>query len=155
MPMPTDEELRAYETTPERVVAALEGRSDAQLHSAPGVDEWSIHEIVIHLADSDMFGSERLRRTIAEERPTLQAYPEAAWAQRLLYRQQDRQLALDLFTAQRRATAALLRLLPAEAWERVGVHSEQGNTNLYALFKMYLQHGNIHLAQIEHVKERL
>ena len=155
MRVPTSEELREYETTPERVVAALEGVSEAHLYHTLDANEWSIHETVIHLSESELFASERFRRTIAEERPTLQVYPEALWAQRLLHQRQDMQLALTLFRAQRCATTALLRLLPAEAWERTGVHSERGDLTLYALFMMYLEHGTIHLAQIEHVKEHL
>ncbi len=155
MALPTPEELFEYETTPARVAMALEGLTQTQLFSAPSADEWSIQEIVLHLADSETFASERVRRIIAEERPALQAYPEAVWAERLLYRQQDMRLALDWFTAQRHATAALLRLLSPAAWERVGVHSEQGDMTLFAVFTMYFKHGNGHLAQMEQVKHRL
>jgi hypothetical protein len=154
MPVPTLEQINDYETTPARVGAAIEGLSETQMLYSPKYDEWCIHEIVLHLPDSETFAYERMRRTIAEEKPLLQVYPEAMWAQKLFYQKQDYRLALNLFTLQRQATGALLRALPPKVWERTGVHSENGEMDLYALFITYLNHGNTHLAQIEQRKQQ-
>ena len=120
----------------------------------PTPDEWSIHEVILHLPDSETFVYERLRRVLAEERPTLQAFAESLWAQNLEYRRQDYRLALALFKAQRAANAALLRHLPDEAWLRMGVHTENGEMSLYDIFTTYLRHGEVHLRQIEQIKEQ-
>ncbi len=82
-------------------------------------------------------------------------YDEGAWVNNLMYHAQDYNLALTLFTALRRSTAALLRLLPAEAWERTCVHPERGVMSLYDVFQLYLDHGNVHLSQIERLKRAL
>jgi hypothetical protein len=155
MPIPTHEQIAAYESAPDRIAAAIIGLSDEQLLAQPIPGEWSIHEILIHLPDSEAFGGERLRRTIAEEHPTLQAYPESIWAERLDYKKQSYHLALALFTAQRRANAALLRQLPAQTWERTGIHTERGEMSLYEIFQTYLAHAEAHLQQIEQVKKQL
>ncbi len=155
MPVPIPEQINAYETTPARIGAAIEGLSETQMLHSPKHGEWSIHEIILHLPDSEIFAYERIRRTIAEEKPLLQVYPEEMWAQRLFYQKQDYHLALKLFTLQRRTTAALLRMLPPEVWKRTGVHPENGEMDLYALFILYLNHGNGHLSQIEHMKQYL
>ena len=155
MPVPTIEQINLYEETPSLVISVIEGLSEPQLHQSPAPGEWSIHEIVIHLGDSETFGYERLRKTLAEDKPALQVYNEDAWARNLSYHQQERHLALALFFAQRRSTAALLRLLPSEAWERTAMHPERGEISLYDIFTIYLEHGTLHLAQIEHVKQSL
>lgn len=152
---PTIEQINAFESVPSLVISALAGLSESQMHAVPAPGEWSIHEVVIHLGDSETFGFERLRKTIAEEKPALQVYDEDAWARNLSYQRQERHLALALFSAQRRSTAALLHMLPSEAWKRTAIHPERGEISLYDIFTIYLEHGKIHLAQIEHIKQAL
>ena len=155
MPVPTIEQINAFEAIPSLIIAALAGLSESQLHEEPAPGEWSIHEVVIHLADSETFGFERIRKTIAEETPELQVYDEDAWARKLHYQRQEQHLALALFAAQRRSTAALLRMLPQEVWERTAIHPERGQVDLFDIFTIYLEHGGIHLAQIKHIKQCL
>ncbi len=152
---PTIEQINAFESVPSLIISALTGLSESQFHAVPIPGEWSIHEVVIHLGDSETFGFERLRKTIAEEKPTLQVYDEEAWARNLSYQRQERHLALTLFSAQRRSTAAMLRILPTGAWKRTAMHPERGEISLYDIFTIYLEHGEIHLAQIEHIKQSL
>ncbi len=153
IPTPTIEQINAFEAMPSRIISALTGLSESQFHAVPVLGEWSIHEVVIHLGDSETFGFERLRKTIAEEKPTLQVYDEDAWARNLSYQRQERHFALALFSAQRRSTAALLRTLSPEIWRRTAVHPERGEISLYDIFMTYLEHGEIHLAQIEQLKQ--
>lgn len=155
MPIPIPEQIETYAIIAERVTAAIAGLTPAQMQATPVPGEWSIHQIVIHLADSEVVGYERIRRTIAEERPLLQPYDENAWGSNLYYHQQDPRLALELFKLLRQASAALLRQLPSETWERVGVHTENGEMSLYSIFQTYLNHGEAHLRQIENVKQHL
>ena len=155
MPAPTIEQINSFEGVPSRIISIIEGLNESQMHYAPAHGAWSIHEVVIHLGDSETFGFERLRKTIAEVKPTLQVYDEDAWARNLSYHRQERHLAFALFSAQRRSTAALLRMLPAETWERTAIHPERGEISLYDIFTIYLEHGEIHLAQIEHIKQSL
>lgn len=155
MPIPTYDQIESYATIAERVAAAIAELTPAQLQATPIAGEWSIHQVIIHLPDSEVVGYERIRRTIAEERPLLQPYDEAAWGSNLSYHQQDPRLALELFGLLRQASAALLRQLPAETWERVGIHADNGEMSLYSIFQTYLNHGEAHLRQIEQVKRSL
>ena len=153
MPIPTAQQIDDYEAASARVATAIGGLNDSQMRYSPGESEWSIHEVLVHLPDSEIFGFERIRRTLVEEKPTLRTYDEDVWAQKLAYAAQDRTLALALFTALRRSSAALLRTLPATAWERTAVHPERGEMSLYDIFKLYVEHGQIHLEQIERLKQ--
>ena len=152
MPIATPAQIERYEMAPSLVIAALKGLDEAQMQQIPTEGEWSIHEIVIHLADSETMGYWRIRKTLAEAGSTLPIYNEAAWAQKLSYHSQERALALALFSSLRASTTALLRSLPAASWELTSNHPEHGKIMVYDLFNIYLEHGEIHLQQIERVK---
>ncbi len=68
---------------PELLAYAAQGLSADQEQARPGPGAWSIAELVAHMVDSDSVGIERMKRVIAEENPTLQAYDQDAWIVRL------------------------------------------------------------------------
>ena len=78
--------------------------------SVPGT--WSIQQIVPHLMDSDLIGSDRMKRVIAEDNPTIVGYDEAAFSQKLCYDRQDALVAAEIFRQNRLLTATLLRQQP-------------------------------------------
>lgn len=155
MTKPTPEQIDAFEMAPAQIASAIEGLSETEMHFIPAIGGWSIHEIVVHLADSEVGGYWRLRKTLAEKDARLPVYDQEAWTHKLSYRIQDRQLALQLFTALRAFSAALLRLVPEPAWERTSMHPEHGEMNVYDLFNLYVDHSNTHLEQIERLKQAL
>jgi uncharacterized damage-inducible protein DinB len=89
----------------------------------PTADEWSIHEIVVHMKDSESMGVIRLHKLIAEPGSTLMAYEESKWAEALNYQNQDVEDALQILKLTRRATYRLLKTLP----DQVFMHSVLGN----------------------------
>ncbi len=155
MPSATAELIDSYEAAPSSITTAIEGLTETQLLHEPGEGEWSIHEVLIHLADSEAVGYWRIRKTLAEDEPMLAVYDEARWAEALNYNLQDRNLALKLFAALRSSSAALLRTISQDAWERVGIHAENGRMTVYDLFNTYLEHGKVHLQQIERIKQTI
>ena len=172
-PVATEAQIATYETAPARLTMVLEGLNDTQMRSSsffvyaplsmaeklkdykPGEEAWSIHYIVIHLADAELVGSWRLRKMLAEAPATLQNYDEAGWARQLQYGEQRRDHALSLFTLLRTTNAALFRLLPAEAWEYTAHHETRGEISLYDLFLSLLNHVDEHIQQIERLKQHL
>ena len=72
--------LERFRRGAEVVAATLTGAAGAEVDFKPAPDHWSVRQIVAHLADSEMVGAERFRRTIAEENPTILWYDEKAWA---------------------------------------------------------------------------
>src|SRR5690242_21719841 len=104
MSAPTPEQFHSYATIYERIAAAIAGLTTEQLQTSPADNEWSIQQVLLHLPDSEAVGYERIRRIIAEERPTLHPYDEEAWARNLYYHQQDPHLALELFKLLRQSS---------------------------------------------------
>ena len=122
----------------------MKGLSKAELNAFPVPGTWSIQQIVLHLMDSDLIGSERMKRTIAMTRPLLLSYDETAFTATLKYDKADATLACEVFRLNRVMTAALLRELPPEAFARKAVHSESGLETLEDLVRGYADHLDHH-----------
>ena len=152
MPKPSEEQFTTYANAPSHISTLIHGLSSAALNHTPAEGEWSIHEILVHLADSELVGSWRIRRAIAEPGTTIQAYDEATWAQAMNYKNHDMSAALQLFSALRTSNTLLLRSLPDEVWEHTVVHSDDGGMSLYDVFMTYIRHIDTHIEQIERQK---
>ena len=85
--------MQAYE----KLIAALPHFPREMWQYRPAPDRWTIHEIIVHIADSEANSYVRCRRFIAEPGSTVMAYDEMAWAQRLNYHAQSPEAALELF----------------------------------------------------------
>lgn len=142
-----------YEAGGPRLRAAVAGLGDEQLKRRPADGSWSIQQIVIHLCDSDLVGSDRMKRVIAEERPLLVGYDESKFAERLHCDDQSIVDALAVFETNRRQMARVLRALPDEAFDRWGIHDERGKVTLLELLSGYIGHLEHHLRFIERKKK--
>ena len=124
---------------------AITGLSPAQLQAFPVPGTWSIQQIVLHLMDSDFTASYRMKRTIAEDRPHLDAYDESAFAARLGYNQLDPFEACKLFRGNRLLMGAILRNLSENAFDRVALHPENGEMTLGLFVRLYVWHLDHHM----------
>lgn len=124
---------------------AIAGLARDDLIARPVPNTWSIQEIVLHLMDSDLIASDRMKRVIAEDRPTIIGYNETLFAQRLFYQDLDVQVACELFAKNRLLTASILRRLPDSAFSRTGLHNEAGEKSLADFVKSYIEHLEHHL----------
>jgi hypothetical protein len=115
--------------------------------------DWTIHEILIHLADSEANGYLRCRRLIAEPGSDILGYDEAEWARRLNYHAQNPDDALALFRLMRRMTYELIRDLPESAWANTVVHSDTGRMSFDEWLEIYERHVPVHIAQMRAVYE--
>jgi hypothetical protein len=58
--------------------------------------EWSAHEPVIHMADSEIMGATRARMVIAQPGTTLMSYDDDKWSKALDYPSQDMEVCLTV-----------------------------------------------------------
>jgi hypothetical protein len=126
---------------------ALEGVTDDELDRRAGADEWTVREIVHHLADSEMTSAIRLRKLLVEDDPVIQGYDEPAYARRLTM---DRPLdaALDAFDAARRSTLEIVERMTDADWQRAGTHTQSGRYSAETWLEIYAAHGHEHADQI-------
>jgi uncharacterized damage-inducible protein DinB len=129
------------------VAEAVSGASDEELDRRPAPGKWSAREIAHHLADSEMTAAVRVRRLLAEDRPTITGYDQDEFARRLHY---DRPVAASLqaFKAARDSTAELLDQLSPEEWQREGVHNEMGRYSVERWLEIYAEHAHKHAGQM-------
>jgi hypothetical protein len=104
-----------------RLRQAMAGLSQDESTCRPGPGDWSILELVIHLADSDGIAIDRMKRMLTEDEPPLLYADETAYVRQLATHEQSLEDALILFEVGRRQFARVLRALPDEAFERRGL----------------------------------
>lgn len=134
---------------------SIQGLDRADLLAFPVPGTWSIQQIVLHMMDSDLIASDRMKRVAAEDHPTLIGYNETAFAKTLAYDHIPAQDACEVFRLNRRITAELLRRLPDAAFQRTGVHNERGELTLEHLVSGYIEHLDHHLKFIKEKRKLL
>lgn len=147
--------IAQYEAGYDEVMKHLEDFPHDQLCAHPIPNKWSACEIVQHLADSEMHSAIRLRRLLAEERPTIQAYDQEFYATRLNYNSRDIAPALAALHGARATTVQLLRGMSDEDWAREGWHSESGQYTPEHWLRIYAAHAHDHAAQIDRLRQAL
>ena len=129
------------------------GREDLLAYPVPGT--WSIQEIVIHLADSDLVISDRMKRVIAEDNPQLIGFDESKFVKNLHYAEQSVEDAVRLFELNRSQMGRVLAKLPDSAFSRKGTHNERGPMTLEDLVRGAVNHLAHHLKFIVDKREKL
>jgi hypothetical protein len=147
-PLEREALLATYENGPAELVRALEDFPRPMWTFKPSPNAWSIHEILIHLPDSETNSFGRFRAAIAQPNATIFAYDQDEWARKLDYHAQDPLLALDLLKNLRALTSALLRRQPLHVWAQTIVHPENGIMSLDDLLITYARHIPDHIAQM-------
>lgn len=145
--------LERFRRGAELVAVVSTGAAGAELDFAPAPGKWSVRQIVCHLADSEMVGRDRFSRVAAEDNPTIVAYDEAAWAEKLNYRQRKFSQALETFRRIRGENHELLRSLTEETFARCGTHSFLGRISLLDLLRIYSEHAEKHALQIRAARD--
>jgi hypothetical protein len=140
--------INAYAEGPRLLEAAVAGLSQAELRFTPGPEHWSIHENVVHVADTDLVAAGRMRYVIAQPGSTLVSFDQNKWARALDYRSLSMQEALALLRAIRATTVDILRRVPADAWEHTGINTEAGPQTLEWLVERFADHVHYHLRTI-------
>jgi DinB superfamily len=144
-----------YERDATLPAKAIAGLSTAELNSFPIAGTWSIQQCIMHLLDSDLVGSDRMKRVIAEPTPTLLAYDETLFVKNLYYEQLDPANACEIFRLNRIMMAAILRRCPDEAFKRTGNHTERGIESLEMLVEGYVEHLQHHMNFVREKRQKL
>jgi hypothetical protein len=120
----------------------------------PSPDRWSVHEIILHLADSEAIGYMVCRRFIAEPETPMLKFDGARWAETLGYFHQSTREALELVRQLRRMTHQLLLTLPEAVWERAVQHPTKGLLTLSQWLEIEELHIPHHIDQMKQNYEK-
>jgi len=139
------EQIRQFPATLAALVADL---TDDQVTAVPIAGEWSIAQNVHHVVDSHMNSYIRCKLIATEENPPLKPYDEAAWATFPDAIGPDLTPSLTLLHALHQRWTTFWETLPDAAWRRTGIHEASGPVTLAEQLRLYVEHGNAHLAQV-------
>ena len=139
------------ESFPSRLAISLAAIGDGTLELK--YRNWTVRQIVHHLADSHVNCFVRLRLTLTEENPTIKPYDESRWSELIDNRTMDISPSLEILNAVHERMVAVFRAMTPKQFSRTYVHPEYKKTvALDEMLGLYAHHGRHHLAQIEWVK---
>ncbi len=138
------ERISTFERQASALAAWSQGLSRDQLLAVPVAGTWTMQTLLVHMLDSDLVATHRMRRIVAEDLPLLIAYDETAFAARCHYNQADIAQVSSLFAANRAFTAAWLRTLDPADFARQGVHNQRGKISLDDMLNIYIEHVTHH-----------
>ena len=147
--MDREQRLQDYKEGYARLQAALANVPLEIWHYKAAEDEWSMHEIIVHLADSEAHSYIRCRTILAEPGTILMQFDEHQWSVVLQYANQDVNDALALIAITRRIIGTLLDTIPMALWGHRGLHSKYGPMTLDDWLTMYTEHMAVHINQLE------
>jgi hypothetical protein len=140
--------IRAF---PEEFEAVVWGLTPEQLDTVSIPGEWTVRQIVHHVADSHMNSFIRVKLIMSMDQPPLQGYPQEIWAE-----MRDVRLPIEasllILKGLHARWVLVFESLADEDWSRYGNHSENGKMTLDDLLDYYAWHGQNH---IDHVKKVL
>jgi hypothetical protein len=143
--------IESYGAAYDLLVAALARCPRAMWQYRPAPDRWTIHEIVVHITDSEANSYVRCRRLLAEPGSAVLGYDEVSWAVALHYHDQSVEDALELFKWLRRASYLLIKAAPETVWSHTIIHSESGVMTADDWLDTYERHVRDHIAQMQGV----
>ena len=138
---------------PGRLRAAVAGLDAARLDTR--YKNWTVRQIVHHVADSHANASVRFRLALTEDAPTVKPYDEGRWAGLADATSADVGLSLALLDALHARWVILLGSLTDADFAREYVHPQYGKRfTLGEAVGLYAHHGRHHAAQVEWLRQR-
>ena len=137
--------IELYAAGGAELVRAYWGLNAVHLHAKPTDGSWTLQQIAIHMLDSDLIGSDRMKRIACMDNPLLCGYDETAFSKLPGSEQLNPFAACEWFQKNRLMTATILRALPDSAFHRTGIHTESGKVSLGEMIGKYIHHLEHHL----------
>ncbi len=138
---------------PARFSAKLAGVSMDQLRVPEGPGQWSMAQVMSHLADVEMAWGVRIRQILTMDAYTMDGFDQADWAARLPYSTWDAGESHELFALQRRRNLTIWQSLTDAEWQREARHTQRsGGESLRSIAQLIAGHDLRHEAQLQRVR---
>ncbi len=146
--------LAIMAATPKKLARLLRGKSRAALSKRPSPDQWSVAEILAHMADTEMVFGFRMRLTLGTNGTPIKAFDQDVWAGLSTYRKQDPKLSFEAYRVLRERNVRLLRMIPKEMWDNYGMHEERGKETVTRISEMAAGHDLNHVKQVQSILKK-
>jgi len=139
--------IAEIEQFPAKLRGLVAGLTPTQLDTK--YKNWTVRQIVHHLADSHTNGYVRTKLTLTEDRPTIKPYDETRWSALPDATGLDPEVSLRLLDSLHARWAAVWRAMGDADFAREYVHPEFGKAfRLAEVLGLYAWHGRHHAAMI-------
>jgi hypothetical protein len=142
-----DDPAHVQAATPATLRSVLDD-AGADLRRRPAPAEWSVLQLLGHLADAEIVMSGRYRWTISQDQPPLLGYDQDQWVTRLRHNDDHPDELLAVFSALRTANLQLWVRTPVDDRGRVAMHAERGPESYDLMFRMLAGHDRFHVNQM-------
>lgn len=147
------ESIAVLEQAPAALRTAVAGLGEAQLETR--YRNWTVRQIVYHLADSHVNAYVRFKLALTEERPTIKPYDEGRWVALEDSRSGSIEAPLALLGGVHACWVQLLRGLTPEQYHRSYFHPEMGEeVPLFRALSSYAWHCRHHTGQVLWLREQ-
>jgi hypothetical protein len=143
--------LAMQRAAPTTIAELLSGVPSSLVHRRPAPENWSIVEIVAHLAEDELTSSWRYRQMLEHDGIPLHGFDQDLWARLGDYASWSLADALAMFRLLRQANVALLSRLSPTEWEHSGMHAERGPITVRSLATHMAAHDINHIEQIKRI----
>lgn len=143
--------LVVLDETPAWLRNRITGLDAEALGRPEGAGQWSITQVLAHLADTEVALGWRARITLTQEHAPLHGFDEGAWVTRFDYAGADPAQALSTFAALRAWNLRVWRSAGAADLTRVAIHSERGPESFDTLRRMSAGHDLRHRRQVDRI----
>jgi len=144
------EKIELYGRGYDLLKAALAEVPHGAMKFKPEPTEWSVYEIIIHIADSESNAALRARKLIVEPGGALMGYDQAQWADTLHYHDHNFEDALEVTRLARKTTYQLLKRQPEEVFKNWIKHPQYEDPYTFEKWiNIYSGHIPAHIEQIE------
>ncbi len=147
--------LDRLEDSAEQVVAAAKKLTPQQLSRIPKEGEWSLHQALSHLRDTDvqvfLYRAQRILKE--QEPPKVASFNQEEWNDAHYSAKEPIANILGEFRTARRKLVKLLRNTSDRDWTRHAIHPEYGNIPLEYITLHTYNHTLEHLQQLLDAQE--
>ncbi len=143
------------ESSGEDLLSYLGKFSEQEILEQPAPNEWSIHQVVAHLRDTEeRVFLYRVRRLLKEDHPEVPNFDQDAWQREHYSPTEPFKKMLADFRSARRKQIVLLRKTTDKDWDRTARHPEYGVISVNWLVNHNVNHTFEHLSQIGYWHEK-
>lgn len=127
----------------------LSGGIDRERWDTSVAEGWTPRQILAHVRASDEILTPRVYQMLVRDEPPLPAFDERRWCEVAGYESMPLDAVFARIAIRRYELVQLLRILPAEAWERAGIHEVSGRVTILQVLTHIAEHEEEHLAEIQ------
>ena len=130
--------------------------TEEQIHDVPAPGEWSIHQVIAHVRDTERYVFlERVQRILTETHPAVENFDQDAWNKDHYDPNEPLKRIVADFRSLRRKLISLLRKSKDKDWENWAMHSEYHKITIDWLVMHDYHHTLEHTVQMGYLNEKV